>query len=346
MDTTECCRDFVTTPTMSGKCYTYFAAANHTQAMEGEYLGVSLYINVTQDDHPNIDPNILDVSQMVKTGLQMTLVSNHTHPSFLAVGQGVSLLPKVYTAVDVSLTVVKDAGMKTMFDWSETECVPLNKVNYRLDVEAFLNTEPNCDVGASRSCFKEICNCTNYGLDNSQDSWTPCPLDVNFQCFGILFNTKNITPPHNAYGTILQNEKKLNLTLSDQCLEQAKHRCRRPCSRYDYTYTSTHLPIQEYLYKDLQDQFSLQNGSDVSVAVAFFPNLRYTEIKTWRKDIEEFMSELGGYTGVFLGCSFVTLIELFVFFALIFAVFVRSINMKLCNGIHPSPSKSPSHEMK
>ncbi|XP_069961154.1 sodium channel protein Nach-like isoform X1 [Cherax quadricarinatus] len=346
MDTEECCMGFVVTPTMAGKCYTYFAAANHTQAMEGEYLGVSLYINVTQDDHPEINPEILDVSQMVKTGLQMTLVSNHTHPAFVAVGQGVPLLPGVYTAVDVSLTVVRDVGIKTVFDWSETECIPLEKVNYRLDTENFLNTEPNCDVGASRLCFKHICNCSTYGLDNSVDSWNPCSLNINFQCFSIMLNAMNVTPPHNAYSTSIQEDSQLNFTLADQCWNEAKNGCRRPCSRYDYMYTSTHLPIQTYLYQDLRNQFSLQNGSDVAVAVAFFPNLRYTEIKRWRKDIEAFMSELGGYTGVFLGCSFITFIETFVFFGLILAVFVRKINIKFCNSVRLSPSKSSSHEMK
>nr|XP_045583313.1 uncharacterized protein LOC123746091 [Procambarus clarkii] len=290
LDTAECCNLIVATPTMTGKCYTFFGAANHTQTMEGDHLGVTIYINFTQDDQPEIDPVILDMPKFMKAGFQMTMMSNHTHPSYMVVGQSVPLLPRMYTGVEVYLTVVRDVGMKTALDWSETECIPLNKMNYRLDPEAFLNTEPNCDVGASGYCSKHICNCTIYGLDNSHDSWAPCPLNMNFQCFGIILDAMNVTRQY-YNSSILQNEKKLNRNLIYQCWNKVSKGCRRLCSHYYYMHASTHLPIQDYIYQSLHDQFSLHNGSDVAVAMVYFPNLHYTEIKRWRKDIEEFMSK-------------------------------------------------------
>ncbi|XP_042233150.1 uncharacterized protein LOC121873572 [Homarus americanus] len=328
-------------PTMAGKCYTYYADAHHTQAMEGEYLGFSLFVNITQDDYPEIDPRILDVSLMLKTGMQVTFISNHTHPSFVAVGQGVPLLPRVYTAVDVALTVVRDTGMKTVFDWSETHCTPSLKVNYLLDKESFLNTEPNCDVGATRYCFRRVCNCSSYGLDNSDDNWPLCPLNVNQHCYGLMFTSLNMSYPI-TYKIPTTQERYANMTQSqaNQCWQEAKQRCRRMCARYDYTYQTTHLPIKDYLREDINNEFALANGSDVAVLVAFFPNLRYTEVKCWRSTIDEFMSELGGYTGVFLGCSFITFIEIFVFLGIFITFFIREVLSRLKTSVKPSPSKS------
>ncbi|KAG7162770.1 Sodium channel protein Nach-like [Homarus americanus] len=315
-NSTECCKAFIPMPTMAGKCYTYYADAHHTQAMEGEYLGFSLFVNITQDDYP--------------------------------VGQGVPLLPRVYTAVDVALTVVRlstlivrDTGMKTVFDWSETHCTPSLKVNYLLDKESFLNTEPNCDVGATRYCFRRVCNCSSYGLDNSDDNWPLCPLNVNQHCYGLMFTSLNMSYPI-TYKIPTTQERYANMTQSqaNQCWQEAKQRCRRMCARYDYTYQTTHLPIKDYLREDINNEFALANGSDVAVLVAFFPNLRYTEVKCWRSTIDEFMSELGGYTGVFLGCSFITFIEIFVFLGIFITFFIREVLSRLKTSVKPSPSKS------
>ncbi|XP_069163297.1 uncharacterized protein [Procambarus clarkii] len=247
-------------PTNMGKCITYYAAADHNQIVMGESLGLSLFVNVTPDDYPEIDPKILDVSKMTKTGLQVSVMSNLTHPSHVVLGQGIPILPRAYTAIQVSLTVVVDAGIKTVVDWSETECVPSNEVNYKLNEDVFLNTEPNCEVGASNFCIKQVCNCSYYGrLLNSNDSWKPCSLNTNFQYFSAVFNVMKYDPPYRVHGNVAHEGEKLNETLVLQCLGKAYRRCQRPCTLSDYTYTSTNLAIPDYQYQAMRQQFSLQN---------------------------------------------------------------------------------------
>ncbi|MPC85234.1 hypothetical protein E2C01_079998 [Portunus trituberculatus] len=45
---------------------------------------------------------------------------------------------------------------------------------------------------------------------------------------------------------------------------------------------------------------------------------------------------LGGYTGVFLGCSFVTFMELLVYIGLVVAVWVKDLRNWLCGEVHPT----------
>ncbi|MPC48972.1 hypothetical protein E2C01_042759 [Portunus trituberculatus] len=126
----------------------------------------------------DIDPSIVDVSQMVKMGIQVTLMSNLTHPALLVLGKGVVLPPGVYTSASVSLTEVRDTGLKTEIDLSETQCVPLDQVNYLTDLEGFFTVEQNCDLGAARICINQFYNCTNYAMNTrmSHDHLPPCQL--------------------------------------------------------------------------------------------------------------------------------------------------------------------------
>ncbi|XP_066971424.1 uncharacterized protein [Macrobrachium rosenbergii] len=48
----ECCKNMHSIPTFSAKCYIYFTNGNNRQMVEGEYLGVSLYLRVDPDDYP------------------------------------------------------------------------------------------------------------------------------------------------------------------------------------------------------------------------------------------------------------------------------------------------------
>ncbi|XP_071531274.1 uncharacterized protein [Panulirus ornatus] len=347
MNKTECCRKFTPMPSLTGKCYTHLSTDDNTQTTEGEYMGISLLANVTEEDYPELDNRFVDVTTFVKTGLQVSFLDRQTHPAFAVVGQGVTLVPKVYTAVSISLAVVKDVGMKTFYDWSEDRCISPEKVNYQRDKEGFFNIQENCVLGATRACFRHFCNCSNYSLDYARnDSWSPCSVQESIRCYGLTFGAVNVSSISSVYDAILSRKhRETNGSLADQCWREANSRCRHTCTWNDYTYTSTHLPIHGRLYQELRRQFSLPNGSDVAVVMAFFPNLRYTETQLRRKGLQEFMSTLGGYTGVFLGCSFVTFIEIFVFLALVLAVLARDIKQKVCGNVRPYRTKSSVHEL-
>ncbi|KAK8384611.1 hypothetical protein O3P69_014287 [Scylla paramamosain] len=336
---TECCKKFVPTPTLSGLCHTYFSSATDTQNAEGEYMGVSFYVNITEGDWPDIDPSIVDVSQMVKMGIQVTLMSNLTHPALLVLGKGVVLPPGVYTSASVSLTElqVRDTGLKTEIDLSETQCVPLDQVNYLTDLEGFFSVEQNCDLGAARMCINQFYNCTNYAMNTrmSHNHLPPCQLVDHLHLHWLLLRVLGLdTRKDNK-----EHVRSSNASLPEEhtnCIKNERVKCRRLCARHDFTYTTNHLPIPSSLYQHLRDQFSLSNGSEVAIVAAFYPDLRYTEVKIWRKNVANLLSSLGGYTGVFLGCSFVTFMELLVYIGLVVAVWVKDLRNWLRGEVHPA----------
>ncbi|XP_050714151.1 uncharacterized protein LOC126997142 [Eriocheir sinensis] len=290
---TKCCKKFVPTPTLSGLCYTYFSSAADTQTAEGEYMGITFYANITEGDWPDVDPNIVDVSQMVKMGIQVTLMSNLTHPALIVLGKGVVLPPGVYTSASISLTEVKDNGLKTEIDFRETPCVPLDQVSYVRDPEGFFNLDHNCDLGAARACVEQNYNCTNYAMNMTHDYLPPCSLADHLHLHWLLLKILGMSTRTVTEEVVKARANVRGANETEDCIRNARLECRRLCVRHDFTYTTNHLPIPGRLYRHLRDQFSLADGSEVAIIAAFYPDLRYTEVKVWRKSIADLLSECG-----------------------------------------------------
>ncbi|XP_068211800.1 sodium channel protein Nach-like [Palaemon carinicauda] len=328
----ECCAAMIDIPTFSGKCYVYYS--NHTrenvQSVEGEFLGVSLYVRSEVDDLPVLDPKVIDLTQIMKTGHQMSLFSNQTHPSLTAVGHGVSLTPKMYTTTEVSLVEVKDVGLKTLVDWNVDECVPTTSIGYTADRDGFYRIQPNCMFGAIRTCFVRFCNCSHYALDIEDDNMRPCRLKELLRCYALAFQNLDLQPlTEDSLNYVKKFASKKEVLESRHCLNSVARGCKRPCTRFDYSYTSSQSPINPTIYESLHQQFSLPNNSELAVSTCFFPNMRYAEIRLWRDSIGNLISSIGGITGVLLGCSIVSFIEFFVAIALFSAILVR-----FCRGKH------------
>ena len=50
----ECCFNMEQIPTSMGKCYMYFANETNRQNINGEFLGVTLYLNISMRDEPGM----------------------------------------------------------------------------------------------------------------------------------------------------------------------------------------------------------------------------------------------------------------------------------------------------
>lgn len=57
-----------------------------------------------------------------------------------------------------------DTGLKTLVDLYEEPCLPLADLKPEPGLQNFIETEPNCDLYATRSCLHQFCNCTLYSL--------------------------------------------------------------------------------------------------------------------------------------------------------------------------------------
>ncbi|XP_045124134.1 uncharacterized protein LOC123512043 [Portunus trituberculatus] len=330
LNTAECCSGFTSARTMTGVCHVYLASAADAQPAEGEHMGLSFYINITRDDWPDLDPRILDVSHTAKVGLQATLTSNHTHPGHVVLGKGAVLQPGILTSATVTLTVVRDIGIKTMLDLSESQCLPLAGMQPLPELQNFLDTEPNCDLRATRSCLRRFCNCTLYSLSIPGDKVPLCVLVDKMHCHGLLRRglVEDSLPETSSFALKPRSSAEI-------CLAEARRGCRRLCERHDFTSATSHLPVPPSLYQHLVQQFSLSNGSDMAILTAFYPDLRYTEVKIWRKNLLHFFCTLGGYTGLLLGCSIVTFFEFFVYIGLIIAVVFKNLRASQ-QTVHPA----------
>ncbi|XP_050713838.1 uncharacterized protein LOC126996936 isoform X2 [Eriocheir sinensis] len=315
----ECCKTFVPVRTLTGLCFMHLSSDIDAQPSDGEHMGLTFYFNITRDDWPDLDPGILDPSHTAKVGLQATLISNHTHPAQVVLGKGSILEPRIHSSATITLTVVQDTGLKTIVDLYEQPCLPLADLKPEPGLQNFIKTKPNCDLYATRSCLHQFCNCTLYSLSFPRDEVMPCMLADNEECRRLLH--RGLEPEMPADQTDgVSNATRLAI---ESCLSKARLSCGHLCERHDFTSATSHMPVPPKIYDNLVDHYNLSNGSDLAIMTAFYPDLRYTSVKMWRKDLLNFLCTLGGYTGLFLGCSVLVVCEFFVYVGLVAHVIIR-----------------------
>lgn len=315
----ECCKTFVPVRTLTGLCFMHLSSDIDAQPSEGENMGLTLFLNITRDDWPDLDPGILDPSHTTKVGLQATFISNHTHPAQVVMGKGSILEPGTHSFATLTLTVVQDTGMKTMVDLYEEPCLPLVDLKPEPGLQNFIKTEPNCDLYATRSCLDQFCNCTLYSLSFPRDEVMPCMLKDNQECRRLLHRGLGPKTPADLTdgagdGTRLAIES---------CLSTARLSCGHLCERHDFTSATSRMAVPPRIYNHLVNYYNLSDGSDLGIITAFYPDLRYTSVKMWRKDLLNFLCNLGGYSGLFFGCSVLVVCEFLVYLGLVAHVFIR-----------------------
>lgn len=56
---TECCAGFSIQPSMAGRCFQYFNDGTYRQTIDGEYMGITVYFSVPDNDTPGRDSRFL-----------------------------------------------------------------------------------------------------------------------------------------------------------------------------------------------------------------------------------------------------------------------------------------------
>ncbi|KAG7177896.1 Acid-sensing ion channel 4-A-like 1, partial [Homarus americanus] len=309
-DQEKCCRKFTPVSTNSGLCFSRVAGASDRQAIVGEYMGLVFYMKLRKDDIPVVTPSILQVSRLVKSGIQVTVTSNLTYLGMVVTGQGTILTPGSLTSIQISLTKINSQGLKTLLDIKEPECVPSYHLDYHKDRSSFLATTINCFDGALTRCFRRVCGCRFYSEDQGEGLMEKmCTPQEVIKCYNQLIA---------QVGKLSQVPTFSNLDVSDDQDKLTKanrsyRKCKPVCDELSYSYTASTNPIRATLLDELNNNFLVDNESTLSAVTVYYPHLAYTCVKFWREDIGQLIGDLGGYMGLFLGCSIISVLEFVTF---------------------------------
>ncbi|ROT82515.1 Na+ channel domain containing protein [Penaeus vannamei] len=332
----ECCKYYVHTETQLGLCHMYVSRPESRQVLNGEYMGVSLYLSVPEDDVPDLSRHILDMTKVTKFGLQMTVTSNLTYPNLAVVSQGTTVTPGAHTSIALQLTEINEEKVKTPIDVWEPPCIPAHSLDFRQDVGAFLDNNINCFDGIILRCFHEMCGCALYGM-RLED--TPmCTLNETRDCYRLLFLELSKFMNTNAFDNLpAGDEDEVVLEKARQCIVYVHSECqnRRVCQHSEYDYTVTTSPIHPKIMDVIVQDLNIENASKVASVTVFFSTMDYTLIKLSRMSQEEVISDLGGYMGLCLGSSIITWIEIVIYkVTLIFTFFKAVTKVFLCKLQH------------
>ncbi|MPC44930.1 hypothetical protein E2C01_038612 [Portunus trituberculatus] len=106
MDTfnaTQCCEEFRPIPTVTGLCFDRHQKTDQ-QTSSGELNGFGMFAKLPADDLMEFVPEMIDMTKLIKVGIQVTVTSNMSYPGYLVMGQGSILTPHELTSLRISLT--------------------------------------------------------------------------------------------------------------------------------------------------------------------------------------------------------------------------------------------------
>ncbi|ROT81098.1 Acid-sensing ion channel 4 [Penaeus vannamei] len=300
----DCCRLFTPVPTFTGKCYVFFANESFSQLFSGEMGGLIITLHQVENDEPALVKGILDPSKWLKRKLQITLINNVTHPLLEVIGHGPMITPNTLLSMQVDLQTIDNVHVRKSPDWSESECVEVKDLAYG-DSDDFFFTEGNCMTALYRECTVRLCGCSSYFQDNLDLSPKLCSVNTSNVCINQLtaFMTREVP-----------EEKREIVNEVAVCASNITSRCRRVCSLSSFKTSTVSQPLPSYQMAELKQRFGLEEQDVLTLVTIFYPLLEYEEVILSRKSYGDLLSDLGGSTGVFLGFSFITLMECFIFF--------------------------------
>ncbi|XP_037798492.1 uncharacterized protein LOC119593610 [Penaeus monodon] len=358
----ECCKYYDPTETQVGLCHMFVSRPQTRQLLNGEYMGVSLYLRVPEDDVPELSRHILDMTQVTKFGLHITVTSNLTYPNLAVASQGTTLTPGALTSIALQLTEINEENVRTGIDVWEPPCIPAHSLDLRHDVGAFLDNNINCFDRIVLSCFLELCGCALYA--------PMCTVDETKNCYRLLFLELSKFMKTNAFDDLAAGDEDEGvLEKARQCIVDSEFvsvfpwvfycitvhsecRNKRVCRHSEYDYTVTTSPIQPEIMDVIMQDLDIENaplpepvfssdekvGSKVASVTVFFSTMDYTLIKLSRMGQGELIGDLGGYMGLCLGSSIITWIEI-VIYNITFCFTIFKIVMKIlleneCNKVY------------
>ncbi|XP_076041305.1 sodium channel protein Nach-like isoform X2 [Oratosquilla oratoria] len=324
-NSTVCCPYFRSVPTLMGKCF--YAAIDDSilQVSGGEQMGLTIILKKSPSDMPELDETLLGLPIMAKAGrLQLTVLSNITHPTLPVTGHGTLLEPKTITSIKVHLTMVDQTKRKTSIDWNEPECISAATLDLGAEKEdTYYQTSTNCLLANVRNYYRKMCNCPVYGLDMLREKpehicsaveLHECQVHL-YRILGLVSEShgaKQESESQDAKRTSKSLGGKVNLT----SWRSDPNFCRPVCSSMSFDQTADVHPISPKLVAKIRTKFGIAPEMDFVQVTVFYPLMQYKYVSIYRESILDLVGNLGGQMGLMLGCSIITIMESITFLLL------------------------------
>ncbi|XP_050692933.1 acid-sensing ion channel 2-like [Eriocheir sinensis] len=290
-----CCETmFRPTITTLGMCYSTLTRTRPDQPIRqttaGLIGGTRIIFSINLNEYMEYDPNVLATTALAEVGIHVSLSHFDMTPTVASNMHAVRIAPD--TSANIALSVTRiDHQERYLRDWpwssEHPSCVKEEEYLHLTEARK-MYTENNLYFTLMyRHCLLLHANCSAIPMRLTDDETAECMPDK------IL---------HHLF--LLTDEQVRNCVLTN--LNQSENSSNKLC----YTTFLTKQLSYTTLKKDsLQDLRQSPNNS-LSMAVVYYSELGYREYYERIPTFSTWFSDLGGQMGLFLGASFITLVEL------------------------------------
>ncbi|XP_071546305.1 acid-sensing ion channel 2-like isoform X2 [Panulirus ornatus] len=306
---TECCQKlFTPSLTTMGLCYTTVGHNNtkHTQTIAGLIGGQRIVFGINLSEYMEYDTNVVSTTTLAEAGVHVSLSNFDLIPTVAANMHAIRIAPN--TAASVALTTTKiDHTERYLEDWPWTSQRPtcVREGPYRaMTEEQQAYTQNNLYFTLLyRYCLLQLANCSAVALRFTNDTTREClPHQI----------LHHMSANGGAHECLRQQ------------LESYSDRVRKLCHT---TSINKQLSYTNLMTETLRDLHRLTTiNRTLSMINIYYSHLGYTEYNERIPTFTTWFSNLGGQMGLFLGASFITLVEL------CFAVFYV-VRVVVCRGV-------------
>ncbi|KAK4324235.1 hypothetical protein Pmani_005075 [Petrolisthes manimaculis] len=288
----NCCSEtFQPTLTSLGRCYTTINTTNsYRQTISGLLGGHRIIFAVNSHEYIEYDHHVVSTISLAEAGIHVSLSNYDITPSVATSVQALRIAPN--TAASIALTIStldRSERFLGLWPWSQSSCVTHEQYGAMSEVERAKMEHNLYFHSYYRTCPLLHSNCT-------------------FLAFRFTNDTTRVCYPWDVYGQLdLQDEMA-------HCLQSHlnKHNPNKTmmCQNTMITQQQSHTTLLREVVK-AQQGITIKPGVNVSMMNVYYPQLGYTEYRERVPTIFTWFSKLGGQMGLFLGASFITVVEVF-----------------------------------
>ncbi|XP_018401441.1 PREDICTED: sodium channel protein Nach-like, partial [Cyphomyrmex costatus] len=240
-------------------------------------------------------------------GWKVTVFNPTDYPDMTSGGvTEVIAMPQYETYLDVKATLFNSSQTVIHLPRDKRDCIFADEIVFS---NITIYTYSDCIVNCKINDIQEFCGCRPFiypRRGKKEHSWRICNI-TDFQCLAKYKSKRLIIFPHDDEHSILHDEKD-----ALYCFK-----CYPACHDTHYDVTSWRNFIEHGIFEAYI--FANYNITDEGVLHVYFS--KYGTIRL-KQDVASYwynlLSDIGGICGVFIGFSFITIVELLYFCVLVF----------------------------
>ncbi|XP_045118194.1 acid-sensing ion channel 1-like [Portunus trituberculatus] len=293
-----CCeRMFRPSITTLGQCFSTLGVTGNTstymQTTAGLIGGTRIIFTINKDEYMEYDPNVVSTTSLNEVGIHVSLSYFDVKPTVASNMHAVRIAPDTSANIALSITRI-DHQERYIRDWpwssQYADCVMEHEYK-NLTEERQMNTENNFYFALMyRHCLLLHANCSAIPMRLTDDQTAECMPD---QVIHHLFFENEVK------ACVLKN------------LYQYENASNRLCYTTSLTRQLSYTDLKKDSLQEYRQSPKYVDRSSLAMAVVYYSELGYTEYYERIPTFSTWFSDLGGQMGLFMGASFITIVELF-----------------------------------